>query len=135
MTENKPKGRQLVNTNEHQKMQVVDTPKQHKKLLFEKDIQSIMIGCGDSLTPYHESVELLEEMLLEFLFDLTEKAAESGKRNKITVDDVLYVVRNDVHKNSRIKDLLRMHETIKNARTAFDDDQNIKDEAGRTLAE
>ena len=46
---------------------------------------------------------------------------ELNKQNKVTVDDLLYILRKDTRKYTRAKDLLRMNEELKRARKAFDE--------------
>lgn len=46
---------------------------------------------------------------------------EIGKTGRVTVEDIMHLVRRDVKKYSRVKDLLTMNEELKKARKAFDE--------------
>lgn len=78
----------------------------------------MMYGFGDDKNPYTESVEVLEELVLMYITDTTRKAAK--RSSKITVDDIMYLVRKDKRKCNRVKELLVMNEELKKSRKAFD---------------
>lgn len=80
----------------------------------------MMYGFGDDKNPYTESVEVLEELMLKYVADTTRQAMEVKKSNKITVDDIMYLVRKDKRKCDRVKELLLMNEELKKSRKAFD---------------
>ena len=94
----------------------------------------MVIGFGGTENPYKESIELLEELSVEFITDLTRKAIVTTKNNKITVDNVLNVVRDDYKKSSRVVDLLRISEKIKEAKKRHFGNEH-HDEQGRSVAE
>lgn len=41
-----------------------------KKRLFSKELRCMMYGFGDDQNPYTESVELLEDLVIEFIMDM-----------------------------------------------------------------
>nr|CAB3266790.1 transcription initiation factor TFIID subunit 13-like [Phallusia mammillata] len=92
-----------------------------KKKLFGKEIKCMMYGFGDDQNPYTESVELLEELVIEFITDLTHKASQVGRTGRVQVEDIVYLIQKDPQKYSRVKDLLTMNEELKKARRAFDE--------------
>ncbi|EDV24963.1 Transcription initiation factor TFIID subunit 13 [Trichoplax sp. H2] len=96
-----------------------------RKRLFNKELRCMMYGFGDEATAYTESVDMLEEMVIEFISDTTLKALNVGKKGKIHVEDIIYVIRNDPKKYARVKDLLTLNEELKKARKAFDDRQML----------
>ncbi len=51
----------------------------------------------------------------------TEKALDVSKAGKITVEDLIFVIRKDTKKYSRVKELLLMSEELRKARKAFDE--------------
>ncbi|CAN1234783.1 Transcription initiation factor TFIID subunit 13 [Linum perenne] len=54
----------------------------------------MMYGFGDDPNPLPESVALLEDIVVEYVTDLTHKALDVGsKRAKISVEDFLYLIR------------------------------------------
>jgi len=79
-----------------------------------------MYGFGDDKNPYTESVEVLEELALKYIKETTRKAIDIKKTNKITVDDIMYLIRKDKRKCDRVKELLVMNEELKRSRKAFD---------------
>lgn len=51
----------------------------------------------------------------------TKKAMDVSKAGKITVEDLIFVIRKDTKKYSRVKELLLMSEELRKARKAFDE--------------
>ena len=92
-----------------------------KKRLFFKEIRCMMYGFGDDQNPYTESAELLEELVIEFITDLTHKACQIGRPGRVQVEDIVYLIQKDPQKYARVKDLLTMNEELKKARRAFDE--------------
>jgi len=99
----------------------------------------MLYGFGDDKQPYTETVELLEEIVVEYIRNFTLKvrydsmiilepkwatmfqAMEVGKSGKVQLEDVWYLIRRDQKKYSRVKDLLTMNEELRKARKAFDE--------------
>lgn len=79
-----------------------------------------MFGFGDDQVPFTESVDLLEDLVVEYITEMTLKAMEVGKRGKVHVEDIVFLIRKDPKKYARVKDLLTMNEELKKARKAFD---------------
>lgn len=92
-----------------------------RKRLFSKELRCMMYGFGDDQNPYTESVDLLEDLVLEFITQMTQRAMEVGRSGRVQVEDVLYLVRKDKKKYARVHDLLNMNEELKKARKAFDE--------------
>lgn len=81
----------------------------------------MLYGFGDVEQPREDTVELVEDYMMEFMKETLVKAANvSEKRGKIKSDDIMHVLRNDPKKYARIEELLYMNEELKNARKAFD---------------
>ncbi|CAF1046946.1 unnamed protein product [Didymodactylos carnosus] len=80
----------------------------------------MMFGFGDDINPYTESVDILEDLVLQYITDMTLKAIEISKQGRIQVDDILYLLRRDTRKYTRVRELLMMNEELKKARKAFD---------------
>lgn len=80
----------------------------------------MMYGFGDDKNPYTESVELLEELVLKYITDTTRKAMNTKRTGRLTVDDIMYLIRKDKRKCDRVKELLLMNEELKKSRKAFD---------------
>ena len=68
-----------------------------------------------------ETVDMLEDLLIEFITETTHKCMEIGRTGRIQVEDIIFLVRKDPKKYSRVKELLTMNEELKKARKAFDE--------------
>ena len=51
----------------------------------------------------------------------TKKAMEIGRVGRIAVEDIIFLIRKDPKKYSRVKELLLMNEELRKARKAFDE--------------
>lgn len=75
---------------------------------------------------------MLDEIVTDFVLELCHGAAQvahHARRQKIKVDDFRFALRRDPNKLGRVQELLRMERELKEARKAFDqnDDQVAKD--------
>ncbi|KAF8474995.1 transcription initiation factor IID, 18kDa subunit [Kalaharituber pfeilii] len=92
--------------------------------LFARELRSLMYGCGDDPNPLNESVELLDDLVTEYIIDMCHEAAKMAthaRRNKIKVDDFKFALRRDPKKLGRVEELLLMSKVIAEARKQFDD--------------
>lgn len=85
----------------------------------------MMHGFGDDTNPYSETVDLMEELVIQFVTEMTLKAMEVGKSGRVHVNDIIFIIRKDRKKYSRVNDLLTMKEQIDKARKAFSDDSQV----------
>jgi len=92
-----------------------------RKRYFSKELRCMMYGFGDDQNPYTESVDLLEDLVIQYISEITFKAMEVGKAGRVTVEDILFLMRKDSRKYTRVKELLLMNEELKKARKAFDE--------------
>ncbi|XP_022417355.2 LOW QUALITY PROTEIN: transcription initiation factor TFIID subunit 13-like [Delphinapterus leucas] len=92
-----------------------------RKRLFSKALQCMMYGFGDDHNPYTESVDILEDLIIEFITEMTHKAMSIGRQGRVQVEDIVFLIRKDPRKFARVKDLLTMNEELKRARKAFDE--------------
>lgn len=81
-----------------------------------------MHGFGDDPNPYSESVDLLEELVVQFITEMTVKSMEVGRSGRVHVNDIIFIIRKDKKKYARVKDLLNMKEQIDKAKKAFAED-------------
>ena len=81
-----------------------------------------MHGFGEDPNPYSETVELVEELVVQFVTEMTLKAMEVGKGGRVHVNDIIFIIRKDRKKYSRVRDLLMMKEQIDKAKKAFSDE-------------
>lgn len=51
----------------------------------------------------------------------TKKAMEVGRIGRVSVEDIIFIVRKDTKKYSRVRELLVMNEELRKARKAFDE--------------
>ncbi|KAJ4727778.1 Transcription initiation factor TFIID subunit 13 [Melia azedarach] len=95
-----------------------------KRGVFQKDLQHMMYGFGDDPNPLPETVALVEDIVVEYVTDMAHKAQDIGsKRGKLSVEDFLYLIRKDLPKLNRCTELLSMQEELKQARKAFEVDE------------
>lgn len=84
----------------------------------------MMYGFGDDPNPLPETVALVEDIVVEYVTDLVHKAQNvASKRGKLLTEDFLYLIRKDLRKLHRATELLSMNEELKQARKAFDVDE------------
>ncbi|KAK6932959.1 Transcription initiation factor IID, subunit 13 [Dillenia turbinata] len=95
-----------------------------KRGVFQKDLQHMMYGFGDDQNPLPETVALVEDIVVEYVTDVVHKAQEfASKRGKLLTEDFLYLIRKDYPKLNRCTELLSMNEELKQARKAFEVDE------------
>ena len=94
-----------------------------RKRLFNRELRYMMHGFGDDVNPYNESVDMVEDLVIEFITEMSVKAMEVGKKGKIHVDDILFLIRKDSKKYARVRDLLTMNEELKQAKRIFETNQ------------
>uniref|UniRef100_A0A0A9B1A6 Transcription initiation factor TFIID subunit 13 n=1 Tax=Arundo donax TaxID=35708 RepID=A0A0A9B1A6_ARUDO len=95
-----------------------------KRGMFQRDLQHMMYGFGDDPNPLPETVALVEDIVVEYVTDLVHKAQNvASKRGKLLTEDFLYLIRKDRRKLHRATELLSMNEELKQARKAFDVDE------------
>ncbi|KAL6621296.1 hypothetical protein ACP70R_033728 [Stipagrostis hirtigluma subsp. patula] len=97
------------------------TTLKRKRGVFQKDLQHMMYGFGDDPNPLPETVALVEDIVVEYVTDLVHKALNvASKRGKLLTEDFLYLIRKDLRELHRATELLSMNEELKQARKAFD---------------
>ncbi|XP_065837733.1 transcription initiation factor TFIID subunit 13-like [Oscarella lobularis] len=101
---------------------VQQEPVAKRKRLFTRELRCMMYGFGDDPNPYAESVDLLEDIVVEFITETTLKALSVGKKGRVHVEDIIFLIRKDPKKYTRVKELLMMNEELKKARKAFDEE-------------
>ncbi|XP_057460876.1 transcription initiation factor TFIID subunit 13-like isoform X1 [Actinidia eriantha] len=102
-----------------------ETTFKRKRGVFQKDsVQHMMYGFGDDPNPLPESVALVEDIVVEYVTDLVNKAQDvASKRGKLLTEDFLFLIRKDLPKLNRCSELLSMNEELKQARKAFEVDE------------
>jgi len=88
---------------------------------FTKEIRCQLYGFGDDPNPYTETVNLVEELVIQYITEVTKAALDFGKPGKISLEDLAYVIRNDKRKATRAKELIYLDHEIKKARKGIED--------------
>lgn len=93
----------------------------------------MLYGFGDVESPRQDTVEILEDMVVEYISDtiiraqsvsqvVTPASSYGGTTtslSKLRVEDIIYVLRNDSKKLARVEELLFMNKVVEKARKAF----------------
>jgi transcription initiation factor TFIID subunit 13 len=78
---------------------------------------------------------VLDEVVTDFILEVCHGAAQvahHARRQKIKVEDFRFALRRDPNKLGRVQELLRMERELKEARKAFDqNDDQVAKEAGK----
>ncbi|KHN76302.1 Transcription initiation factor TFIID subunit 13 [Toxocara canis] len=96
-----------------------------KKFLFRRELRTMIYGFGDDKVPYDRTLELLENIVVDYIGELCQRALHVGKPGKLSLEDIHYLIRRDAKKFGRVKDLLSMSEELKKARKQFDEAKAI----------
>ncbi|GAM21007.1 hypothetical protein SAMD00019534_041820 [Acytostelium subglobosum LB1] len=100
-----------------------------RKRIFAREIKQMMYGFGDVREPLPDSVDLMEDIVTEYIQEMTSKAGQvSSRRGRFQTEDLVFLVRKDAKKYHRVIELLRMNEELKKAKRAFDDTQEPGEE-------
>ncbi|CAF0968014.1 unnamed protein product [Didymodactylos carnosus] len=102
------------------------TTNEKKRRVLSRELRCMMFGFGDDINPYSESVDVLEDLVLQYITDMTLKATGISKQGRIQVDDILHLLRRDTRKYTRVRELLMMNEELKKARKAFDSSKDYE---------
>ncbi|KAG6832132.1 hypothetical protein H0H87_002444 [Tephrocybe sp. NHM501043] len=103
--------------------------KQSTKGLFTKELKSIMYGFGDDRNPANDTVNVMEEILVEYITDVCTSAGSSSRKTRLSIDDLRKALSRpaDAKKLARMEELLFMQEDIKRARAQFDENTNTNE--------
>ncbi|KAG9224171.1 hypothetical protein CCMSSC00406_0006839 [Pleurotus cornucopiae] len=98
------------------------------KGLFTKELKNLMYGFGDDRNPASDTVNVMEEILVEFILDVCTQASQhssSNRKARLSIEDLRHVLSRpaDAKKLARMEELLFMQEDIKRARAEFDDNE------------
>ncbi|KAJ5145548.1 uncharacterized protein N7515_000112 [Penicillium bovifimosum] len=115
----------------------------HKgQMNFQNELRLLLLAYGDPsphpsfpTEPLPETVRVLDEIITDFVLELCHGAgqvAHHARRQKIKVEDFRFALRRDPNKLGRVQELLRMERELKEARKAFDqNDDQVAKEAGK----
>merc|ERR1719337_428198 len=92
-----------------------------RRRMFSKELRCMLYGYGDDKNPYTETVDFLEDLVMEFISEMTHKSMEIGRQGRVQVEDIIFLVRKQPRMYARVRELLTMNEELKKARKAFDE--------------
>ncbi|KAI1493773.1 TFIID-18kDa-domain-containing protein [Biscogniauxia mediterranea] len=99
---------------------MADNNKQHK---YRQEIQQMMYVSGETGEPSIETTSMIEEIVrqqvIEMLRNCTELAARRGART-ITINDLIFQIRDDAPKVSRLRTFLSWKDVRKSAKDSDD---------------
>lgn len=102
--------------------------KERKKLTFTKEIRHMMYGFGDVKTPRQDTAEILEQYTLDYLKILLTNTMNMARiKGKTKTEDLLWMLKKDRLKYTRVKDLLVTNEELKKARKLLDYEEYEKE--------
>ncbi|KAJ7111587.1 transcription initiation factor IID, 18kD subunit-domain-containing protein [Mycena crocata] len=92
--------------------------------LFTKELKNLMYGFGDDRNPATDTVNVMEEILIEYITDVCQTAGAQTKRVRLSIEDLRRALSRpaDAKKLARMEELLFMQEDIKRARAQFEED-------------
>ncbi|KIY43441.1 transcription initiation factor IID, 18 kDa subunit [Fistulina hepatica ATCC 64428] len=84
-----------------------------------------MYGFGDDRNPSNDSVNVMEEILIEYIMDVCQTASSMSKKTRLSIDDLRKALSRpaDAKKLARMEELLFAQEDIKRARAQFEEDE------------
>mmetsp|Transcript_30119 Transcript_30119/g.39663 ORF Transcript_30119/g.39663 Transcript_30119/m.39663 type:complete len:124 (-) Transcript_30119:349-720(-) len=84
---------------------------------LKKDIEPMMYGFGDSWEKCPDTVDLMENIVIEYIQSFLEDAGEiSQLRGRLDADCFVFSIRKDKRKCERIEELLQLDQEIKRIR-------------------
>jgi transcription initiation factor TFIID subunit 13 len=104
-------------------MSLSTSKRKPKQRLFTKDVKSLLYAFGDVEEPLPDTVNAVEDILMNYVLDLCHDAHAYSKvtcRQKVRVDDFKFALRKDPYKYGRLEELLKMSKAIETARKEFD---------------
>ena len=66
-------------------------------------------------------MDILKDLVTEFITEMTHKAMWIGRQGRVQVEDIVFLIQKAPRKFARGKDLLTMNEELTLARKAFDE--------------
>ena len=99
-------------------MATAPTPAELAKLSFVEELSSMVYGFAGDKAPVKETMELLNDMVLEFVGRMTVEAVRTGRATGLGfgVESLVAAVRSDPRKRERVAELLQLHAEIKKLR-------------------
>ncbi|KAI0665176.1 transcription initiation factor IID 18 kDa subunit, partial [Cubamyces menziesii] len=88
-------------------------------------VRNLMYGFGDDRNPANDTVNVMEEILIEYIVDVCQVASAGGKKSRLSIEDLRRALSRpaDAKKLARMEELLFMQEDIKRARAQFEESE------------
>eukprot|EP00941_MAST-03F_sp_MAST-3F-sp1_P005985 g5985.t1 len=86
---------------------------------IQRELPQMMYGYGDSSEPLPESISLVGEIVENYIIKMTEKTERVARvqgRTQIDLNSFLFLLRRDVAKMERVRELIWLNSEIKKAR-------------------
>jgi len=101
------------------------------KGLFAKELKSLMYGFGDDRNPANDTVNVMEEILIEYICDVCQVAVGPSRKSRLSIEDLRRALSRppDAKKLARMEELLFMQEDIKRARAQFEESDMTQSKA------
>nr|XP_058165239.1 transcription initiation factor TFIID subunit 13-like [Dasypus novemcinctus] len=80
-----------------------------RKRLCSKELWCMMHGFEDDQNPYAEPVDILEDLVIKFITEMTPKAMSIARQGRVQVEDIIFLIQKDARKFARVTDLPTMH--------------------------
>ena len=90
---------------------------------FTNELKGLMYGFGDVEKPDQESIELLQDYVIEYIQNIAYAAYRRNKRkgsNEISLRDLLYVLKKDKKRYYRIPKLITFYDNAKSIKRKND---------------
>ena len=94
---------------------------------LRNEMPAMMYGMGDDMNPFEETIDVLLEIVKEYISDVTLAACQACSRTgrsevRLSVDSIKYVVRKSPPKVKRIDQLLELKQVIRSVRSVITED-------------
>jgi len=82
-----------------------------------------MYGFGDDRNPASDTVNVMEDILIEFIIDVCQSSLAPTRKTRLSIEDIRRALSRpaDAKKLARMEELLFMQEDIKRARAQFEE--------------
>ncbi|TPX41622.1 hypothetical protein SeLEV6574_g05992 [Synchytrium endobioticum] len=87
-----------------------------RKRLFTESTREIMFAFGDTNPPACDTVDLMEDLLLEYFYDYLRQVKRTTGNRRVKMVDFLFPLRRDPPKLARAKELIIKDQEIRRAR-------------------
>lgn len=90
---------------------------------FSKELHALMYACGDDANPASDTINVMEEILIEYIEHLAQEAIRGQPKSRLTVDGLRRALGRpeDREKLGRLNDLVYRDSVIAAARRGWKD--------------